>query len=84
MPYMVVVQCAMEKTTLYLPTELHRALRELSRRTGRPQADVVREALHLYIGQQSRPPLRSLGMGEDPDLSGEQSEDWLAEHWRPA
>lgn len=69
----------MTKITLYLPTELHHALRELSRRMGRPQADVVREALHLYIGQQNRPPLRSLGLGEDAELHGAQTEDWLEE-----
>jgi len=44
-----------EKTTLYLPDDLQYALREFARRTGRPQADVVREALSAYLSQQARP-----------------------------
>ncbi len=73
----------MEKTTLYLPRELHRALRENSRRTGRPQAEVVREALQSYLSQQERPVLRSIGIAEDRELNSEQTEDWLRENWRP-
>src|SRR5206468_1651199 len=39
----------MEKTTLYLPKELQRELRETARREGRPQAALVREALDTYL-----------------------------------
>lgn len=73
----------MEKTTLYLPTQLHRALRELSRRTGRTQAEVMREALQAYVQGQERPPLRSLGLGENTELHGADTEDWLEANWRP-
>ncbi len=73
----------MEKTTLYLPTELHLALKEFSRRTGQPQAAVIREALQNHIAQQARPLPRSIGLGENEDVSAEESEAWLEAHWSP-
>jgi predicted transcriptional regulator len=39
----------MEKTTMYLTEELQRDLKALAKRTGRPQADLIREALGEYI-----------------------------------
>lgn len=73
----------MEKTTLYLPSDLHRALREIARRTGRPQAALMRDALQVYVGQFERPRLRSLGLGDNAELSAEDTEDWLSQHWHP-
>jgi predicted DNA-binding protein len=70
-----------EKTTLYLPHELHRALKEAAKREGRPQAALIRSALEEYLGKIERPSLRSLGMGEDDRLSARNSEDWLAGEW---
>lgn len=48
-----------EKTTLYLTDELQRDMRALARRTGRPQADLIREALTQYLARQHGPPLPS-------------------------
>jgi predicted transcriptional regulator len=73
----------MEKTTLYLPSELHRALYEFARRTGRPQAAVVREALDVFLRQQDRPVLRSIGIGENASLNAVDTEEWLEANWRP-
>ncbi len=73
----------MEKTTLYLPTEMLQALRALARRKGCPQAEVIRAALRNYLDQQERPLPRSVGMGDDPDLHGADTEDWLAANWHP-
>ena len=70
------------KTTLYLPEGTQRRLRELARRTGRPQSDLVRQALDRYLGNQSSPLPASVGSGEDPDLNGRDSEDWLRANWR--
>jgi predicted transcriptional regulator len=73
----------MNKTTLYLPPETQRSLRDLARRTGRHQADVIREALDLYLqlhGERPRP--RSIGAGEDGELAARDSEDWLRNRWR--
>ncbi|MBI4278038.1 MAG: ribbon-helix-helix protein, CopG family [Armatimonadetes bacterium] len=71
----------MNKTTLYLPPDLHQAVKEAARRTRRSQAAVVREALEQYLRTLEQPRLRSLGMGADPGLTGRNSEDWLARHW---
>lgn len=71
----------MEKTTLYLPQDLQRALRAEARRRGRPQADLVRDALRTYLAGLSRPQVRSIGLGEDRTLSGRDSESWLAGEW---
>ena len=73
----------MEKTTLYLPADLRGLLKEAARRTGRPEAVIVREALRSYLQQQGRPSPRSLGLGENVELSGRESEAWLKAHWRP-
>lgn len=69
-----------EKTTLYLPSELHRALRAQARRSGKPQAELVREALTAYLDALPQQLPRSLGVGEDV-LTGGESEDWLAREW---
>jgi predicted transcriptional regulator len=72
-----------EKTTLYLPGELQSILRQLARRTGRAQADLIREALTEYVSRQEHPRPRSIGAGEDADLAARDSEAWLRREWDP-
>jgi predicted DNA-binding protein len=50
-----------EKTTLYLPAELQRGLREAARRQGRSQADLVREAVTRYLAEQPRRLPKAMG-----------------------
>jgi predicted transcriptional regulator len=71
----------MEKTTLYLPRELRRALKEAARSEKKAQAVVIRRALEEYLERRERPRLRSVGIGEDRELSGAESEDWLRAEW---
>jgi predicted transcriptional regulator len=71
----------MEKTTIYLTPELHRALKDAARVEKKPQADVLRRALEEYLGRQERPLPLSVGLGEDEKLSGADSEEWLHEQW---
>lgn len=72
---------AMEKTTLYLPDDLQRALRDASRRTKRPQAELVREALRAYFsGERPRP--SSMGIASDSRVTARDSEEWLRRAWR--
>lgn len=40
----------MEKTTVYLPDELKRALRRAARSTGRSEAELIREGIGLVTG----------------------------------
>jgi predicted transcriptional regulator len=71
----------MEKTTLYLPSELRRVLKEAARSEKKAQAMVIRRALEEYLERRERPRLRSAGIGEDRELSGAESEDWLRAEW---
>ena len=73
----------MRKTTLYLSEDLHETLRSASKRSGVPQADIVREALQTYLHSQQPPLPQSIGAGEDTELSARDSEAWLKEHWAP-
>lgn len=63
----------MEKTTLHLPTSLKRLLELKARREGRSQAELVREALERYLAS---PPPKSLGIGEDTEVTGRTAEAW--------
>jgi predicted transcriptional regulator len=45
---------SMEKTTVYLDQETRRGLKALSRATGRPQAELIREALDEYLDRTPR------------------------------
>ena len=74
----------MEKTTLYLPDDLHRALKEHARRSGRPQAVLMREALQAYLEGATWPHPSSIGVGEDDGVSARESEAWLAREWDSA
>lgn len=60
----------MEKTTVYLPGELKRALRRASRSTGRSEAELIREGIGLVTGThriaEPRLPLFESGI---PDLA---------------
>src|SRR2546425_10903463 len=67
----------MEKTTLYLPADLQLALRAASRRSGRPQAEIVREALTGYLTEQPRPLPRSIGIAADGTLDASEVDQWL-------
>ena len=72
----------MLKTTVYLPEDLQCALKEEARRTGRREAAILREALADYLRNQDRPQPRSIGAGEDMELTARESEAWLRARWR--
>jgi hypothetical protein len=71
----------MEKTTLYLPVELQRSLAVTAKREGRPQAEIVRDALTLYFSRTAPLRLHSIGTGSDDQVTGATSEDWLRRNW---
>ncbi len=75
------VKCAaVNKTTVYLPAELQRELSEVARRTGRRQAEIIRTAIEQFLRAQERPVPRSVGAGDDAELSAVDGEDWLRKH----
>lgn len=71
----------MEKTTLYLPPELHRALKNVARQEGKSQAELIREALAAYLARRDRPRLQSIGVAGDQGLTGRDAEVWLEKAW---
>lgn len=76
---------AMEKTTLYLPTELQQGLRDAARREGRSQAEIVREAVSAYLTD--RPRLLPKSMGALRQRSGEHvpaeaAKAWVRDAWK--
>lgn len=71
----------MEKTTLYLPKQLQRELKDAARRTGRPQAELVREALTEYLAKQERPLPSFVGSIDDPNMiQASEAKRWLREN----
>lgn len=53
----------MVKTTVYLDAEDVQQLRVLAKRTAKPQAQLIREAIHSFTSVESRRPLPAgLGM----------------------
>jgi predicted transcriptional regulator len=73
----------MEKTTLYLPEATRRRLRDAARRTGRRQSELVRQAIDDFLSSEPYPLPLSIGAGEDEEVTGETSEDWLRRTWQP-
>lgn len=72
----------MEKTTLYLPSDLQVALREEARRTGVSQADIVREALRRRLAPGGEDNLEGFaGVVDVPGVAAREDERRLADGW---
>ena len=72
----------MDKTTIYLTDVQRRRLRDVARRTGRRQADVIRSALDAYLDGDEPIRPRSVGAGSDELLGAADTEAWLRESWQ--
>jgi len=70
----------MKRTTVYLPEKTDLLLKRLARKTGRSQAQIIREAIANYIGNENQALPPSVGMGASGrnDLS-ERDEELLWE-----
>ena len=53
----------MRRTTVFLPDETAEALQEAARRLGRPQSELLREALEEYLPRHARPWPESVAAG---------------------
>lgn len=71
----------MDKTTLYVSPETRRALQEESRRSGRAQAELIREALKEYLEKRPRPLPGSIGILASGKMTGRTSAAWLRREW---
>lgn len=71
----------MKRTTVYLEEETDLNLSQIARQQGRAKAELIREALNVYVAQRaSRTLPRSVGIGHSgvPDLA-EHDEEILGE-----
>ncbi len=65
----------MEKTTVYLPSHLKRALEHTARLEGRSEAEVIREAIAAATDRQgTREPTAPLFHSGDPDYANRMDE----------
>jgi predicted transcriptional regulator len=72
----------MEKTTVYLSEEIQRGLGAVARRTGRPKAELIREALEQYLEREDTPTIPSwVGSIDAPGLQGRDIRAYR-EEWR--
>lgn len=52
-----------QPTSVYLPDEIERSLQRLVQQTGKPKAELIREAIEVYLESQKHPLPRSIGIG---------------------
>jgi hypothetical protein len=71
----------MRKTTIYLPEPLDLELKAKSRRTGVPQAELIRTALRQSLDADGPPRPRSVGVAAVSGFEGRDDERELSEGW---
>jgi predicted transcriptional regulator len=71
----------MERTTLYVPEELRRRLADEARRQGRPQAELVREALVRYLDRQRPERPRLVGVASRTGVSARVAKRAVRSAW---
>lgn len=71
----------MEKTTVYLTVEQQAQLDSLSKRMGRPKAELIREAVAAYVSDQPRPRPRTRAIVSSGLVHSDQVEEWLEHNW---
>jgi predicted transcriptional regulator len=74
----------MEKTTLYLPTDLLATYTALARKRGRPKAELMRDALTAYADRQERDLPDWVGMLDiEDEFDSSNVKSWLRKNWEP-
>jgi len=74
----------LEKTTLYLPTELLASYTALSRTQKRAKAELMRDALSDYVEKQERTLPEWVEMIEsEGEFDSTNVKAWIGENWDP-
>ena len=73
----------MKKTTIYIPDEMATHLAAAARQRKTSEASLIREAIANYVATSERPLPKSIGVVAVEGVTGEDTEDWLLENWRP-
>jgi len=73
----------MRRTTVFLPDETAEALQEAARRLGRPQSELLREALEEYLPRHARPWPGSVGAGRHhiEGVTARNAKAWVRAEW---
>lgn len=71
----------MRKTTLYLPEEMQRGLKDAAKRTGKSESLMIREALAEYLVKQAPPRPKIIGMVSDGTFDARNTKAYLRKHW---
>jgi hypothetical protein len=72
----------MEKTTIYLPADLRWYLKDAARRSGKSQADLIREALDVQRATDPRPKPKSIGaFRSDGKVPASEIKQWVRKEW---
>jgi len=66
-----------------LPPNLKLGLEDLARETGQTEVEIILEAVERHLQAKRHLLPRSVGMMSDPEVTGENLEDWLAANWKP-
>ena len=69
--------------TIELSDELQQQIADLARQTGRPETDLLHEAIATYVRTRRTHRPRSDGTIDAPDLAARDFDKWLAANWRP-
>jgi hypothetical protein len=73
----------MATTTIHLPQAVQDELSAVARRTGRSEAEIIVEAVEHHLREAHRPRPKAVGIYDDPEVTGENYEEWLAANWSP-
>jgi predicted DNA-binding protein len=73
----------MVATLVELPDELHQQIAALARQTGQAEADLLHEAIAIYVRANRAPAPKSDDTIEDLELAARDVDEWLARNWRP-
>jgi predicted transcriptional regulator len=71
------------KTTIYIPDDQMAALDAMAKREARPKAQLIREAIELYVTENAQPMPDAIGIFEDLEVDSTNVDDWLRANWRP-
>ena len=71
------------KTTIYIPDDQMAALDAMAKREARPKAQLIREAIELYVVDNAQPMPEAVGIFDDVDVDSSNVDEWLRDNWRP-
>lgn len=72
-----------QTASITIPEDLVESLSRAAAHTGRPETSILREAIEAYMRNFERPVFRSLGVGNDTEVSSTNVKDWLKQNDRP-